>query len=76
MKNGEYTVLDVRELFAHSHYSEYRELGLVLLDASGNRTYVRIEDKSYEENDVFDNLLTVLEGDVVTYEDGEFAIKK
>ena len=75
LEDGEYTVLDVRELFAHSHYGEYRELGLVLLDASGNRTYVRIKD-TYKDNDVFDNLLTVLEGDVITYEDGEFTIKK
>ena len=75
LENGEYTVLEVRELFAHSHYSEYRELGLVLLDASGNRTYVRIED-AYEDNDAFDNLLTVLEGDVIKYKDGEFTIKK
>lgn len=75
LEEGEYIVLDVRELFAHSHYSEYRELGLVLLDESGNRTYVRLED-TYEDNDVFDNLLTVLEGDVVKYKNGEFTIQK
>ena len=77
IKDGEYTVLEVRESYATKHSGPQQiSISLVLETSNGDRFYFRDEFvNSYKFPENVIDLLTLIEGDNVVIKDGEITRK-